>query len=167
MVITVNEWQNNTLKVKNEYFNRLCLAGFQYANTIQPTESSNVPWNKCSSAKVLFSFLPLLTERLYLCPNKLLSFPLFSFWTRVWGMRGCHRADRSIWALSTVLAIPISPFDCRLYSCCASDCDTTHTQTCTYISLQKGVAVGCAHGFTGLHVRHIWECNVLKPTQDM
>lgn len=42
-------------------------------------------------------------------------------------MRGCHRADRSIWALSTVLAIPISPLHCRLYSCCVSDCDTTHT----------------------------------------
>ncbi len=47
-------------------------------------------------------------------------------------MCGCHRADRSIWALSTVLALPISPHR-RLYSCCVSDRDThTHTHARTH-----------------------------------
>lgn len=64
-------------------------------------------------------------------------------------MCGCHRADSSIWALSTILALPISSLHCRSYSRRVLDCDTPDTHT--YISLLKRVAgvkppQGCMHG---------------------
>ena len=60
-------------------------------------------------------------------------------------MCGCHGADRSIWALSTVLALPISPLHCRLYSCCVSYRDNTHTLTHEY-HFRRGGSLGLRTG---------------------
>lgn len=60
----------------------------------------------------------------------------------------CHRADRSIWAPSTVLALPISSLHWRIYSCCVSYHGTPHAHRHKY-QFTEGGSWGQAS--TGLH----------------
>lgn len=105
------------------------------------TSSSNEHYTTTTHRfTALISILPLANTLVYsalLVPNKI---------TSGWGISGCHRPDRYIWALSTVLALPICCLHCKLCNCRVSYRDSTHKYQFTDEGSWVRPLQSCVHG---------------------